>query len=215
MIHQLQSSQSQWSATWRYAVNSFQLVLEYPKSNLSDGQQQVLQNFAKMLELQSMTDVEFVVHGEKIAAHVAVLSSSSPVFLAMFEGQFQEKETKVVDIKDFDVDVIKEMLTFIYTGSAPNLDKETLTEPLFQAADKYQIDTLRRECELSLCANLNTFNIIRRLVLSHLHSVDKLFDSCLQYFVANKTVMWNRPEWKELMKTHPDLFFAASHSMFG
>ena len=96
-----------------------------------------MNHLSKLLESQSMADVHFVVKGERVGAHLALLASASPVLTTMFESKFKEGQSKVVEIKDTSVSVLKEMLKFIYTGSAPNMDKPEMTEPLFLAADKY------------------------------------------------------------------------------
>jgi BTB/POZ domain len=54
-----------------------------------------------------------------------------------------EGRTKEVEIEDIEPSVLKEMLRYLYTGRAPNLDEDDMTEPLFLAADKYQIGTRR------------------------------------------------------------------------
>jgi speckle-type POZ protein len=90
-----------------------------------------------------------------------------------------------------------------------------MTEPLFLAADKYQIEGLRVLCEQSLIAKLNMQKIVHYLVLAHLHSAPKLLEASLKFLVSHKTEVWSRSEWKELMKTYPDLFYLASRRMVG
>lgn len=58
----------------------------------------------------------------------------SPVFAAMFEHEMEERKQNRVAISDVDHDVLKEMLRFIYTGKAPNLEK--MADDLLAAADK-------------------------------------------------------------------------------
>lgn len=58
----------------------------------------------------------------------------SPVFAAMFEHEMEERKRNRVDITDVDHEVLREMLRFIYTDRAPNLDK--MADDLLAAADK-------------------------------------------------------------------------------
>lgn len=58
----------------------------------------------------------------------------SPVFAAMFEHEMEERKQNRVAISDVDHEVLKEMLRFIYTGKAPNLEK--MADDLLAAADK-------------------------------------------------------------------------------
>ena len=56
------------------------------------------------------------------------------VFNAMFAHEMEESKQNRVDITDVDHEVMREMLRFIYTGKAPNLDK--MADDLLAAADK-------------------------------------------------------------------------------
>lgn len=52
----------------------------------------------------------------------------------MFEHEMEESKQNRVLISDVEHEVLKEMLRFIYTGKAPNLDK--MADDLLAAADK-------------------------------------------------------------------------------
>lgn len=65
------------------------------------------------------------------------ISARSPVFAAMFEHEMEERKRNRVDITDVDHEVLREMLRFIYTDRAPNLDK--MADDLLAAADKVRI----------------------------------------------------------------------------
>jgi speckle-type POZ protein len=57
----------------------------------------------------------------------------------MFEHEMEEKEHNSVKIIDVDHEVLREMLHFIYTGRAPNLEK--MADDLLYAADKVSMKT--------------------------------------------------------------------------
>lgn len=65
------------------------------------------------------------------------IPARSPVFAAMFEHEMEERKRNRVDITDVDHEVLREMLRFIYTGRAPNLDK--MADDLLAAADKVRV----------------------------------------------------------------------------
>jgi hypothetical protein len=52
----------------------------------------------------------------------------------MFEHDMEERQRNFVQIIDVDNEVLREMLHFIYTGKAPNLQK--MADDLLYAADK-------------------------------------------------------------------------------
>lgn len=69
------------------------------------------------------------------------MAARSPVFSAMFEHGMSEARNDRVQIDDIDPDVLKEMLRFMYTGVAPNLER--MSDDLLAAADKYQLERLK------------------------------------------------------------------------
>ena len=103
-----------------------------------------------------------------------------------------------------------EMLTYMYTGDAPNLEK--MADALLSAADKlkqwlrihaawcslslsfpcylyhsppsslqYALERLKKMCEESLCNNLNTDNAADTLILADLHSAEQLKSMAIEY----------------------------------
>ena len=197
-----------------YYYAAFQLILEFKDAKFAEGERHVLTHLSKLLDTQSLSDVTFVVKNEKIGAHSAIVVSGSPVICAMLEkDKFKEGRTKTVQVEDIQPVVFKEMLRYLYTGKAPKLDEDAMTEPLFLAADKYQIEALKDLCEHSLIAKLNVQTVVHYLVVAHLYTAPQLLEASLKFLVSRKMEVWPRSEWKELMKTYPDLFFLASHRM--
>jgi len=167
-----------------------------------------------LLDSQALADVHFNIKGHQIVAHTAIVASGSPVFSAMFEQEhFKEASTKAVDIEDIEPDVFQQMLRFLYAGVSPQLDEADMTEPLFLAADKYQIELLKEQCETSLIDKMDVSNAVRRLVLAYLHSAPNLMEASLKCLIKHKDEVWNRNEWKELMKSYQDLFYLAANRM--
>ena len=74
----------------------------------------ITQSLSHILENQTMCDVTFYIRDEEssvhiISAHKLILNIRSPVFEAMFSGNFAESSNKV-EIVDADVSTFKEML---------------------------------------------------------------------------------------------------------
>ena len=109
--------------------------------------------------------------------------------------------------------VFKQLLLFLYTGTAPEHRHDSITEPLFLAADKYQIESLKMICEESLMASLTLDNVTRFLVLANLHSSPKLMECCMTFLAANKKIIWSRNDWKQLNKNYPELFYLVTERM--
>ena len=90
----------------------------------------------------------------------------------MFEHEMEERKHNRVEISDVDHEVFREMLRFIYTGKAANLER--MADDLLAAADKYALERLKVMCEEALCTNLSTENSAEVLILADLHSADQL-----------------------------------------
>jgi speckle-type POZ protein len=182
--------------------------------NVDKGERQVLTHLSKLLVNQSMADVTFIVKNEKIGAHSAIIASASPVIRAMLEtDKFKEGRAREVEVDDIGPAVFKEMLRYLYTGKDPRLNEHDMAEQLFLAADKYQIEALKNLCEQRLIRKLNVETAVHCLIVAHLHTATLLSETSLEFLVEHKKEVRIRPEWKELMNNHPDLFFLAVNRM--
>ena len=101
--------------------------LKVPDSELAD-------NMNNLLETGNFSDMALQKNNIKIPVHKAILAARSPVFAAMFQHDLEENKQGFVSITDLDIDVLREMLRFIYTGKVTKL--ETMADSLLAAADK-------------------------------------------------------------------------------
>jgi BTB/POZ domain len=204
------------SILWKPSL-SLQIVIHFEDTTLSTickGERQLLNHLSKLLDTQSMADVTFVVNGERIGAHSAIVVSASPVLSAMLEmDKFVEGVIKEVKIDDIDPSVFRNMLHYLYTGRVLEMNEALKIEPLFVAAGKFQIEALKDLCEESLRCEVNLKNVIRYLVLAHTHTAPQLLEASLKFLEANKEQIWPLTEWKQLIFSYPDLFFSASRRM--
>jgi speckle-type POZ protein len=195
---------------------TYQLIIEFEDASIAKGERRVLTHLSNLLDTQSMADVTFFVQNEKIGAHSAIVVSGSPVICAMLENdKFEEGRTKTVKVKDIKPAVFKEMLRYLYTGRAPKLDEDDMTEPLFMAADRYQIEALKDLCEQRLISKVNLETVVHYLAVAHLHSAPQLLEASLKFLEKNKKEILDRAEWKQLNQNYPDLFFLATCRMMG
>ncbi|KAF6723394.1 Speckle-type POZ protein-like A [Oryzias melastigma] len=114
----------------------------------------------------------------------------------MFEHEMEESKKNRVDISDVDPDVFREMMGFIYTGKAPNLEK--MADNLLAAADKYALERLKVMCEEALCNSLSVENVADTLILADLHSAEQLKAQAIDFI--------NRQVLRERKKNSGDKF---------
>ncbi|XP_047918748.1 speckle-type POZ protein-like isoform X1 [Anser cygnoides] len=134
-----------------------------------------------------------------------------------------------VEINDVDPEVFKEMMRFIYTGKAPNLEK--MADNLLAAADKYALERLKVMCEEALCSNLSVENVADILILADLHSAEQLKAQAID-FINRCSVLrqlgckdgknWNSNQatdimetagWKSMIHSHPHLVAEAFRAL--
>lgn len=116
-------------------------------------------------------------------------------------------------ITDIDIEVFRQLLIYLYTGSAPKLAEKNMTQLLFEAADKYNIDNLKTECTDALLKRVNLDNAISLVVWSHFHSVAKLKEATLKFLAANSLAICSQLEWMHLIKNYPELCLLATQHM--
>ncbi|XP_014237777.1 speckle-type POZ protein-like [Trichogramma pretiosum] len=111
--------------------------------------------------------------GKEIPAHKVVLAVASPVFDAMFSHDMLEKKSKSVDMTDVSYETAVEMLRYIYTGSVEK-QESSLAMDVLAAADKYQLEELKSECEQMIGSNLSTENAVDILRVADKHNAKYL-----------------------------------------
>ena len=142
------------------------------------------------------TDVTLKCKSEEFKVHRAVLASRSPVFRKMFEVDTKEKKCGVVMIDDFDPPVLSDLVTYLYTGTAPNVGK--LAEELLNAASKYELPRLFAMCESELEKKIKVESVVDTLLLADHHSAVNLKRACLDFIYQHSADVYMTSKWKDL-----------------
>jgi hypothetical protein len=167
---------------------------------------------SKMFDFSFLCDVHFVVKGETIGAHLVIVASASPVMATMFEpGKFKEGSDKTAHINYTEPEVFRQMLLYLYVGIVVGMNELFL--PLLEAADCYQIDSLKTECEKYLGSKMNDKNLVRVLRMAHKCSASKLLGDSFGYLSRHKEEIVHLPEWKQFIDEDPELFFTVTQRM--
>ena len=129
----------------------------------------------------------------------------SPVFEAMLKNDMEEKQKKEIPIPDSTPEIVKPMISYIYTGNVPENIKQIAPE-LIQVSDKYQLEILAEACAEALVEELTDENAMKTLVL-----IDRYAPSpgnrnkVLDFICANARRIMKCADWKEFKKAYPDL----------
>ncbi|KAL7303331.1 hypothetical protein TKK_0004520 [Trichogramma kaykai] len=120
----------------------------------------------------------------EIPAHRVVLAAASPVFKAMFSHDMLENKRQSVDMTDINYEAAVEMLRYIYTGSVKT-QEFSLTTKVLAAADKYEIEGLKEECEKILMSAVSTENVIEAIMMSNKYNTNKLKIKAVDFVKRN------------------------------
>ena len=118
----------------------------------------IRQQMRSLYEEELFTNITIQCGDKQFKAHKNILASQSPVFKRMFLVDMTEARKNSVEIFDIDPLVVSDMLAFLYSGMAPNL--ETLARGLLIAASKYELPRLMAMCENALKMKMNSWKIM-------------------------------------------------------
>uniref|UniRef100_A0A0K0F514 Speckle-type POZ protein (inferred by orthology to a human protein) n=1 Tax=Strongyloides venezuelensis TaxID=75913 RepID=A0A0K0F514_STRVS len=95
------------------------------------------------------------------------------------------------------------MVTYLYTGISPNMDKMVLE--MFDIEHKYELKQLKSMAEKNLVYSLSIENVCAYLKHSLSRSIETLKEWYLRFIYLNLKDIVNRKEWKVVSKDNPSL----------
>lgn len=114
-------------------------------------------DFEQLLENGKFSDVKLMIGEKEFCVHKNILGARSRVFSAMFEHDMKEQKDNTMIITDIEPEVMEELLRFIYVGKVNNIQK--LACDLLGAANKYELQGLKTECEEVIITGLSVDNV--------------------------------------------------------
>ncbi|KAG6417743.1 hypothetical protein SASPL_119935 [Salvia splendens] len=169
-----------------------------------------------LLENMEGSDIIFNVSGEKFHAHKLVLSARSPKFRSeLLEGV--DIEAEEVMVPDMEPKVFKALLHFIYldtlaedeliasSSCSTHLVADTLTAKLLAAADRYDLERLKRICESHLCKDISVDSVAQVLSLADCYHAAELKDVCLKFAAENLAAVMRSDGFEYLKENCPSI----------
>ena len=98
------------------------------------------------------SDVVLVVEDKEFHVHRSMLSMQSPVFKAMFNGNFKDSTQEKIELKDDKHEAMLLFLQLLYPANMLNDDKERRTInnqnvlSILKVADKYEAKNVIKQC---------------------------------------------------------------------
>ncbi|GBN78865.1 Protein roadkill [Araneus ventricosus] len=161
----------------------------------------LLDDLKSLLNNSCLSDVKLKTKSQTYPAHKCILGARSPVFEAMFSSDMKEKINECVDIEDLNDDTVLRLLRYIYSADVEELAWGSATQ-LYEAADKYEVLSLKDICSSYLRNNLCPGNACEALVLADLHQDEDLKGFVQDFVLRNGKDIINSEEWEQLMETN-------------
>eukprot|EP00804_Cyclotella_cryptica_P017747 CCRYP_001181-RA/>CCRYP_001181-RA protein AED:0.06 eAED:0.06 QI:2605/0.71/0.87/1/0.71/0.87/8/186/753 len=154
-----------------------------------------LHDMKDMVNEDEYSDVTFIVEGQPVYAHRAVLSKRCDHFAAMFRSGMRESEAGAeIPIPTMSRPVFLMILEYLYTDTV-KIDIEHAVD-LYIASDLYQIDTLRDMCSIVVRRGIGSDNATYLLQQAHDAHCQVIKDIAMEHIVANFDVISKGEEIK-------------------
>ncbi|XP_035219038.1 speckle-type POZ protein-like [Stegodyphus dumicola] len=162
----------------------------------------VSDNLRQLYKTRKLSDVKIVAGSETFLVHKIVLSARSPVFSKMFENEMVEAKSNTINIQDTEPSILNTMLCYMYTADLDQPLKECALS-LYEAADKYDIPTLKEKCASFLKSNISVKNVCEVLLLADMHEDKKLFEKVSDFIAAHAEEVFTTNEWPSFVDARP------------
>jgi len=182
-----------------------------------DAHKEVCDSFKALLESKLFADLTLKVGDEHIRVHSLILAARSPVFSAMFSAGMRESQEKEVTISDLDVEAVRELISFFYTGDFKKavLDNDDSTLALLQAAHRYAATSLVKRCTAALSARFTVETVSERLELADMIDCGVFKDQCLEYMRQQMPEVQETAAYSRLVERRPALLRDVVAAMAG
>eukprot|EP00092_Neocalanus_flemingeri_P005637 GFUD01006071.1.p1 GENE.GFUD01006071.1~~GFUD01006071.1.p1 ORF type:complete len:337 (-),score=85.30 GFUD01006071.1:435-1445(-) len=162
----------------------------------------LLSDLERVMENEASSDIKIVCQGTEIKVHKLILSARSPVFHAMLGSDMVEKINGVINIDDACVDVVKQMVRYMYIAKIDH--NYTRIKELLVLANKYQVLELVNYCSSKIFESLSEDNALEIGMFGEMHNSEVLINRCAKYICYDMTDSLNE-DWMEKIKESPKL----------
>lgn len=176
-----------------------------PELQLSD-------DFGRLFENEKFGDIVLAAKGGgHLRAHKAVLAARSPIIAATLENGGEERALNRLDLTDVEHDVLREMLRFIYTDRAPNM--QGIAGDLLIAAHRFGLERLKVMCEEALFSELSVETAADLLALADTHNAEQLKEHVVEFVKGHATDVMKTAGWRVLVGQNPKLVAEAFEAL--
>uniref|UniRef100_A0A0N5BPA0 Speckle-type POZ protein (inferred by orthology to a human protein) n=1 Tax=Strongyloides papillosus TaxID=174720 RepID=A0A0N5BPA0_STREA len=184
-----------------YYYGTINTVAISTNNNLNGSLNVLLNDIADMLGSSELSDCVIKVGDSEIKVHKFVLASRSEVFSLILTNEDYKSNPNVIKINDFRLEVVKEMITYLYTGKSPNMDK--MACEMLEIGEEYKLGQLKLMAEESLLHSLSIKNVCYYLVCSEVYSGGILQEWCLRFIYLHAKEIIDTKGWGKVVNAYP------------
>merc|ERR1719319_1337803 len=123
-----------------------------------------------------------------------ILAKRSGHFRTMLGGNFKEAQTRVIELEDMDVDTLKTLLKYIYSGELSNMERNAML--LMEVSQRYLVENY-----------LKLENVLDTLLTADLHEAKKLKEAAMEMIVYNSDEIVKQEGWKDKLEKSRNLVY--------
>lgn len=155
------------------------------------------------------SDVQLLAEEEAFDVHKVILSTRSPVFRALLNKSFKEGSESIIHLKEIKAPVLRALLHFTYSDNLPeDLDNNmdcSFAQHLLEAADRFEMNRLRKICEQRLCLTVDIESVATTLTLAEQNQASDLKKVCLDYVGRNLQQVLLTEGYQHMLNSCPGL----------
>lgn len=172
----------------------------------------LIMNMKKLVNNALFSDISFMVEGQEIYAHKAILVEQSEHFKAMLCGGMLESQMKKIEINDWSYSSYLHMMEFLYSGNISNFTSNVAAD-LLGLADAYTLKYLKNLCQNCLIHSVEIDTVCDVLILAHRYSASELKKFCMNFILKNFQDVNVTPGFEHLEQV-PNLLIEVTRVVF-
>ncbi|CAD7093584.1 unnamed protein product [Hermetia illucens] len=141
-------------------------------------------------------DLILRVHGRDIPVHQLILVRASKYFEFLFSGRFEESGKKVIEMDEFEFEIVELVVDFIYSRTV-NLSSDNVVD-VYELADFLQVTKLLLFCIRFMVESVNPTNCIAYWKLADFYSMPPLREILQTYICKHSGKVVKTTDFLEL-----------------
>lgn len=162
----------------------------------------IIADLKKFVNNELLSDITFVVEGRRVYAH-KLLCLRCPYFYNMLTGEYMESRASELIVEDVRYDIFLLFLEFLYSDRVEvTLD---VAMELFQAADRFGVDRLKKRCEEVMHKAITVDTAAHILLAADVHNAEVLRERCMRYILTHFDSVSVSAGFEEMSRASLDL----------